>query len=152
MRRLFLVLTLILISVFSFGQSRYVPQSTKKIVFTRDGGKCQCCGLYNNLEYDHIQPYSCGGGNQASNIQLLCMKCNRSKSNSCYCKIHNKRVGTNCCQGNTNKTHSTQRSNRSTPKNTSSARQCSGTTQKGLRCRNRTKHPTGRCHHHQKRK
>ena len=142
MRKLGLIITLVLISLFCFGQSRYVSQSTKKIVFTRDGGKCQCCGLYNNLEYDHIQPYSCGGGNQPSNIQLLCLKCNRSKSNSCYCKIHNKKIGANCCQGKT-------------PKSGTSAittRQCSGTTQKGLRCKNRTKNRNGRCHHHQKRK
>lgn len=151
-RNLTLIILLFLSSLCCFSQSRYVSQTTKKIVFSRDGGICQCCGTYNNLEFDHIIPYSCGGGNESSNIQLLCMSCNRSKSNSCYCKIHNKRVGTNCCQGNTNKSYIAQPSNRSAPKNISSARQCSGTTQKGLRCRNRTKHPTGRCHHHQKRK
>ena len=59
----------------------------KKIVFTRDGGVCQCCGSSNSLEYDHITPFSCGGSSDVSNIQLLCQKCNRSKSNSCICKI-----------------------------------------------------------------
>ena len=147
-----LILLFVFLSVSLFGQSRYVSQTTKKIVFTRDGGKCQCCGTVYDLEFDHIIPYSCGGGSKVSNIQLLCMSCNRSKSNSCYCKIHNKRVGIDCCQGNTNKSYSTKSSIRSSPKITSTARQCSGTTQKGLRCRNRTKHPSGRCHHHQKRK
>ncbi len=140
MKKLFLILSLILFSVCCFGQSRYVSQTTKKIVFSRDGGKCQCCGSYSNLEYDHIIPYSCGGSSVASNIQLLCLKCNRSKSNSCYCKVHNRKVGVNCCQGSTTKSGQTS----------TTARQCSGTTQKGLRCRNRTKSPSGRCHHHQK--
>ena len=142
MKKLYLILSLILFSVCCFGQSRYVSQTTKKIVFSRDGGTCQCCGSYNNLEYDHIIPYSCGGSSEASNIQLLCLKCNRSKSNSCYCKVHNRKVGINCCQGKTTKSGTSA----------TTARQCSGTTQKGLRCKNRTKKPNGRCHHHQKRK
>jgi hypothetical protein len=77
---------------------------------------CQCCGSYENLEYDHISPYSCGGNSDASNIQLLCQKCNRSKSNSCYCKVHDKKVGINCCEGTT--TNSNQSS--------TMALQCSG--------------------------
>jgi len=60
-------------------------------------GVCQCCGDYEYLEYDHIEPYSCGGSSEASNIQILCRKCNRSKSNGCYCKIHDKKVGAGCC-------------------------------------------------------
>ena len=76
-------------------------------------------------------------GVDVSNIQLLCRKCNRSKSNSCYCKIHNKKVGVNCCKENTTK------------KSVISAKQCSGTTKKGARCKNRTKNTNGRCHHHQ---
>ena len=137
MKKLLLILSLILFSVSSYAQSRYISQSTKKVVYSRDGGACLCCGGYEYLEYDHISPYSCGGSNDVSNIQLLCRKCNRSKSNSCYCKIHNKKVGVNCCKGNTTK------------KSSISAKQCSGTTKKGVRCRNRTKNTSGRCHHHQ---
>jgi hypothetical protein len=140
MKKLFLVLLLILFSVSCFAQSRYISQTTKKIVYSRDGGTCQCCGSYENLEYDHISPYSCGGNSDTSNIQLLCRKCNRSKSNSCYCKVHNKKVGINCCKGKTTKTKSKQSS--------TTARQCSGTTKKGARCKNRTKNSSGRCHYH----
>ena len=122
-------------SVCGFTQSRYISATTKKIVYSRDGGVCQCCGSSQSLEYDHIMPFSCGGSNDASNIQLLCMKCNRSKSNSCVCKIHNKRVGTNCCDG-------------STTKKTSTTKQCSGTTKKGARCKNKTTNSSGRCHLH----
>ena len=137
MKKLFLILSLILFSVNSFAQSRYISQTTKKIVYSRDGGVCQCCTDYENLEYDHISPYSCGGSSDVSNNQLLCRKCNRSKSNSCYCKIHNKKVGINCCDGNTNK------------KSSISTKQCSGITKKNVRCKNRTKNTSGRCHHHQ---
>ena len=137
MNKLLLILSLILFSVSSYAQSRYISQTTKKVVYSRDGGVCQCCGDYEYLEYDHISPYSCGGSSDVSNIQLLCRKCNRSKSNSCYCKIHNKKVGVNCCKGNTTK------------KSSKSAKQCSGTTKKGAGCKNRTKNTSGRCHHHQ---
>lgn len=138
MKRIFLLFFLFLLSFSGYTQSRYISTTTKKIVFSRDGGSCQCCGESDNLEYDHITPFSCGGKNDPSNIQLLCQRCNRSKSNSCVCKIHKKRVGTNCCQGE--KTMITQKN---------PTVQCSGTTKKGLRCKNRTKNKNGRCHHHQ---
>ena len=140
MRKLLTFLALILLSFSSFSQSRYISVTIKKIVFSRDGGVCQCCGGSQSLEYDHITPFSCGGSStDASNIQLLCMKCNRSKSNSCTCKVHNRIVGTNCCHNSTKKSSSSS---------TTSASQCSGTTQKGSRCRNKTKNSSGRCHLH----
>lgn len=139
MKALRLLLLLLLVQLSCFAQSRYVSESTKRIVFTRDGGVCQCCGGTENLEFDHIVPFSCGGGNESSNIQLLCRSCNRSKSNSCTCKIHNRTVGRDCCDG---KSVSPSSSTNST------AVQCSGTTKKGNRCKNRTKNSSGRCHLH----
>ncbi len=136
MKKLYVLLLLLMLSICGFSQSRYISATTKKIVYTRDGGVCQCCGSANNLEYDHITPFSCGGSSEASNIQLLCMKCNRSKSNSCVCKIHNKRVGTYCCDGKTTK------------KSTTAATQCTGTTKKGMRCKKKTTNSNGRCHLH----
>lgn len=141
MNKLFLTLSLVLISLISFSQSRHISQTTKKIVYTRDGGICQCCGSSVNLEYDHIIPFSCGGTSTPNNIQLLCMRCNRSKSNSCYCKVHNKKVGNNCCDGSHKKTTRTGSSGTST--------QCMGTTQKGSRCKKRTTNANGYCHLHQ---
>jgi 5-methylcytosine-specific restriction endonuclease McrA len=51
-------------------------------VATRDGGKCRQCGGAHDLQYDHIVPYSLGGSStDVNNIQLLCGRCNRLKSN-----------------------------------------------------------------------
>jgi hypothetical protein len=136
MRKLFLFLAFIVFSISGFSQSRYIPEATKKFVYTRDGGSCRCCGSTVNIEYDHITPFSCGGSSEVSNIQLLCQKCNRSKSNSCTCKVHNRRVGTNCCDGKTS------------TKSSSTSSQCTGTTKKGARCRNKTTNSNGRCHLH----
>lgn len=139
MKKLLFTLSLLLIGFFCFSQSRYISQTTKKIVYARDGGKCQCCASSVNLEYDHIVPFSCGGKSDRSNIQLLCQKCNRSKSNGCYCKIHDRKVGIDCCDG---KEKSIQSGARTT------AQQCIGTTKKGARCRNRTTNSNGRCYLH----
>jgi len=147
MKKLTLVFTLILFSFCCFSQSRSISNTNKKIVYTRDGGKCQCCGSYENLEYDHIIPFSCGGSSDASNIQLLCLKCNRSKSNSCYCKVHNKKVGNNCCDGKSNVKQS-PKSNSAIKKSPGTSVQCSGTTKKGSRCRKMTLNSNGRCHLH----
>ena len=132
-KKIFLLTLLLIISICGFSQSRYISATTKKIVFTRDGGVCQCCGSSYRLEYDHITPFSCGGNSSPSNIQLLCMKCNRSKSNSCVCKIHSRTVGTNCCNGKTTK------------KATTTSTQCTGTTKKGARCKKKTSNSSGRC-------
>lgn len=136
MKKILLLILLLIISICGFSQSRYISASTKKIVYTRDGGVCQCCRSSLSLKYDHITPFSCGGSSSPSNIQLLCMKCNRSKSNSCVCKIHSRTVGTNCCAG------------KSTTTSTITSTQCSGTTQKGARCKKKTTNSSGRCHLH----
>jgi hypothetical protein len=136
MRKILLFLALLFISISCFSQSRHVSETTKKIVFSRDGGICNCCGSSSKLEYDHITPFSCGGTSDVSNIQLLCQQCNRSKSNSCICKIHNRRVGTNCCD------------KKKTNKSSVTSSQCLGTTQKGNRCKKKTTNSNGRCHLH----
>lgn len=64
---------------FSKG-SRRIYQAVKDKVWKRDEGKCTQCGSREKLEFDHIIPHSKGGSNTYRNVQLLCEKCNRSKS------------------------------------------------------------------------
>lgn len=58
-----------------------IPEKVRFAVWRRDGGKCVQCGSNKNLEFDHIIPISEGGANTVRNLQLLCEKCNREKSN-----------------------------------------------------------------------
>ncbi|MBC7875800.1 MAG: HNH endonuclease [Anaerolineales bacterium] len=59
-----------------------IPENVRIEVWRRDSGKCARCGSREKLEYDHIVPISKGGSNTARNIELLCEKHNRSKSNN----------------------------------------------------------------------
>jgi hypothetical protein len=58
-----------------------IPDKIRREVWRRDEGKCVKCGSREKLEFDHIVPVSEGGSNTARNIELLCEKCNRIKSN-----------------------------------------------------------------------
>ena len=57
-----------------------IPEDVKFEVWRRDQGRCIICGSQENLEFDHIIPFSKGGSSTARNIQLLCQNCNRHKS------------------------------------------------------------------------
>jgi len=60
---------------------RYIPPEVRREVWRRDQGRCVQCGSQLNLEFDHIIPISKGGSITARNIQLLCERCNREKTN-----------------------------------------------------------------------
>lgn len=64
---------------FSSNQTRHIPESVRREVWTRDGGKCVRCGARQYLEFDHIIPHAKGGANTVNNVQLLCRKCNNFK-------------------------------------------------------------------------
>jgi len=60
-------------------RSRHIPDDVKVEVWQRDRGVCVRCGAQDDLQFDHIIPFSKGGSNSAANIQLLCRKCNLAK-------------------------------------------------------------------------
>lgn len=59
----------------------YIPVSVKREVFELCDYRCMNCGSGRRLEIDHIFPVSRGGGSELSNLQILCMTCNRAKFN-----------------------------------------------------------------------
>ena len=59
--------------------TRSIPQDVKIAVAARDGGRCRQCGSAADLHFDHVIPWSKGGANTVTNIQLLCGPCNRRK-------------------------------------------------------------------------
>jgi 5-methylcytosine-specific restriction endonuclease McrA len=68
-----------LLVYFPDKQSRRIPQDVITSVYQRDQGKCVQCGASQYLEYDHIIPFSKGGGSTINNVQLLCHGCNLRK-------------------------------------------------------------------------
>ena len=59
--------------------SRYIPVKIRRTIHERDKGRCRVCDSTENLSFDHVKPFSRGGRHTRSNLQLLCMPCNRSK-------------------------------------------------------------------------
>ncbi len=59
-----------------------IPENLKQLVWTRDQGRCRQCGSNAELQFDHVIPWSMGGGTTPANIQVLCGPCNRRKGAS----------------------------------------------------------------------
>ncbi len=66
-------------------QRKLMTPDLRKQIMIRDNYTCQYCGKYMpdevGLHIDHIIPVSKGGKTVPSNLQVLCSKCNGSKSN-----------------------------------------------------------------------
>lgn len=68
----------------SKGQRKLMTKALRDKIKIRDNYTCQICGKYMTdevgLQIDHIIPISKGGKSIESNLQVLCSKCNGSKS------------------------------------------------------------------------
>ncbi len=62
---------------------RAFKESEKRAAYEKQNGICAKCGKhfeYEEMEGDHITPWSQGGKTELSNLQMLCRDCNRRKS------------------------------------------------------------------------
>ena len=59
-----------------------VTRADRQWVLFMSGYKCLKCGAADNLQMDHVVPKSWGGSDHRSNLQTLCGRCNRQKSNN----------------------------------------------------------------------
>lgn len=61
-----------------------IPQSVRKAVYQKYGGKCAYCGCeleYKDMQVDHIRSvYWNNGGNEIENLMPACRMCNFYKS------------------------------------------------------------------------
>jgi hypothetical protein len=62
--------------------SRHIPGDVRDRVWQEYSGRCAECKADQYLEFDHIIPVAKGGNNTQANIQLLCRRCNLTKSDS----------------------------------------------------------------------
>ena len=70
---------------FASQQRALLTDSLRYDILERDGRRCRMCGATVEdgvkLHVDHIIPVSKGGRTEPSNLQVLCSRCNRGKSN-----------------------------------------------------------------------
>lgn len=74
----------------TIGQRQLMTRDLREQIKKRDRYKCAQCGIslkdepHLLLEIDHIIPVSKGGKTVPENLQTLCWRCNRSKSNKIF--------------------------------------------------------------------
>ena len=62
--------------------SRSIPRSVQFRVLKRENQICRQCGLSvqdEDVEFDHVIPWSKGGSSDERNVRLLCRTCNRTR-------------------------------------------------------------------------
>jgi hypothetical protein len=56
---------------------KYIPAKIRRLIWSRDQGRCQQCGSTRYIEIDHKIPLAKGGTDEADNLRLLCRPCNQ---------------------------------------------------------------------------
>jgi len=68
----------------AYNEHNYTPRKPSKkltsLILAKYDYKCTICDSTDNLQIDHIFPYSKGGKTVMNNLTVLCSKCNRNKS------------------------------------------------------------------------
>jgi 5-methylcytosine-specific restriction endonuclease McrA len=63
---------------------RQFTDTQKRTAYERQQGICPLCNTWHafeDMEGDHITPWSKGGKTSLDNLQMICKPCNRTKSN-----------------------------------------------------------------------
>lgn len=64
------------------GDRDEIPRVLRWLIWHRDRGRCQMCGVGDQeMQLDHIVPWSAGGSDEGRNLRLLCGPCNTTRSN-----------------------------------------------------------------------
>jgi 5-methylcytosine-specific restriction endonuclease McrA len=61
--------------------SRSLGPAKRAAVLRRDGYRCVMCSATDQLDADHIVAVALGGTDELSNLQTLCKRCHRKKTN-----------------------------------------------------------------------
>lgn len=68
--------------VIRSGERGELSRALRWLIWHRDRGRCQMCGVGNQVMHlDHILPWSAGGPDVSSNLRVLCGPCNEDRSN-----------------------------------------------------------------------
>lgn len=62
--------------------TRYIPRAVMMRVVRRDNNQCQVCSRVlrdDEIEFDHIIPFSRGGSTEEHNLRVTCQDCNSAK-------------------------------------------------------------------------
>ncbi|HYP98894.1 MAG TPA: HNH endonuclease signature motif containing protein, partial [Polyangiaceae bacterium] len=75
--------------------TRYVSVDVRREVHERDGGRCvfvsasgRRCEARAFVQLDHVIPFARHGGNEVSNLRLLCRAHNRFHARQCFGALH----------------------------------------------------------------
>ena len=100
-------------------------QREKDALYKEQGGKCKGCVKKfdkRNLTVDHIRPFSEGGGERLTNLQLLCGACNSLKGNGTMAQLRKRLREQGVVKSSSRKTGAAAKTTRSARKPKSKTR------------------------------